>query len=448
MNVVDYIQNNALFLPIFQELEKLIDKDYEIWVKPLQFSYTEPVLTIITPNDVWKQEVEKRFQSIIADLFLKHTGKAIQIVYTIPKQPVTTVNTIPVEPVRQVNPFAARLNSEYTFDTFLESTSNRFAYRTSKAVANNLGNRQHNPLFIYSSPGLGKTHLLHAIGNQILSANPQKKVLYMTGEEFVSEYVREILNNNGENFRQKYRSLDCFLIDDIQFVVGKDKSEQEFFYTFNTLFESGKQIVLSSDRTPQQLEWDERLSSRLLSGIVTEIKRPDLETRIAILRKKSDGLNFVIGNDVLFYLAEGIKTNIRELEGALFRLRAFCSIQGIPPTIEISKEILADVLTNETNTFVNINSIKKVVGKHFSVKIEDFSSKSKIQTIAWPRQIAMYLATTMTDLSLPEIGREFNRDHSTVVHARDLVKDKISVDPFFTAEINQIISDIKAVDNK
>lgn len=448
MNVVDYIQDNAFLLPIFQELEKLMDKDYEIWIKPLRFSYTEPILTVTTPNEVWKKEVEKRFQSIITDLFLKHTGTAVKIVYTISEQPSTTTDFIPVTPVKQVNPFANRLDPEYTFNTFVESSSNRFAYRASMAVAADVGSRKNNPLFIYSSPGLGKTHLLHAIGNQILMANPQAKVLYMTGEEFVNEYIREIFNNNGENFRQKYRSLDCFLIDDIQFVVGKDKSEQAFFHTFNSLLESGKQIVLSSDRTPQQLEWDERFSSRLLSGLVTDIKRPDLETRIAILRKKSDSLNFVIGNDVLFFLAEGIKTSIRVMEGALKRLRAFCSIQAIPPTIEIAKEILSDVLTNENNTFTNINSIKKVVGKHFSVKIEDFSSKSKIQTIAWPRQIAMYLACTMTDLSLPEIGREFNRDHSTVVHARDLVKDKINTDPFFTAEINQIISDIKAVDNK
>ena len=193
---------------------------------------------------------------------------------------------------------------------------------------------------------------------------------------------------------------------------------------------------------------EERLSSRLLSGVVTEIKRPDLETRIAILRKKSEAINFTLGDDVIFLIAEGIQTSVRELEGALNRLRAWCLVNNIVPSIPVAKEILSDMLVDQEHSFVSIATIKKVVGKHFSVKMEDFNSKKKNQTIAWPRQIAMYLATTMTDLSLPEIGREFNRDHSTVVHARDLIKDKINVDPFFTAEVNQIISDIKAVDNK
>ena len=193
---------------------------------------------------------------------------------------------------------------------------------------------------------------------------------------------------------------------------------------------------------------EERLSSRLLSGVVAEIKRPDLETRIAILRKKSEAINFTLGDDVIFLIAEGIQTSVRELEGALNRLRAWCLVNGIVPTIPVAKELLSDMLVDKDNAFVSVAAIKKIVGKHFNVKIEDFSSKKKNQTIAWPRQIAMYLTNTMTDLSLPEIGREFNRDHSTVVHARDLVKEKINTDPFFTAEINQIISEIKAVDNK
>ena len=186
----------------------------------------------------------------------------------------------------------------------------------------------------------------------------------------------------------------------------------------------------------------------MLSGIIAEVKKPNLETRIAILRQKRDSINFDIGDDVLSFIAEGIQTNIRELEGSLFRLVAYCGMHGVTPTIAIAKELLADILTNDTDLSINVNSIKKIVGKHFNIKMEDFNSKRKTQSIAWPRQIAMYLTTELTDLSLPEIGREFNRDHSTVVHARDVVKDKVAADPFFAAEMNQIILDIKAVDKK
>lgn len=453
---MENLQNNSILLPIFQEVEQIIGKDtYELWFKTAQISYETPVLTITIPNPVWGKTIRERYQSIITDAFLKHLGVEIQVVY----QVVATEPSPVVTDARQVlptvmpatvpnNPFAARLSSEFTFENFIESSSNRFAYKTAESVSHKLGDKGYNPLVIFSAPGLGKTHLLHAIGNQILKENPRAKVLYVSGEEFVSEYILSLTNKSSNEFRQKYHTLDCLLMDDIQAVVGKKACEQEFFFIFNKLFGGQKQIVLSSDRTPQQLEMEERLSSRLLSGIVAEIKRPDLETRIAILRKKSDSLHFIVGDDVLFLIAEGIQTNVRELEGALTRLRAFCNMQRITPTIPVAKELLSDMLINEEHTFANVNAIKKIVGKHFNVKMEDFNSKKKIQTIAWPRQIAMFLTTTMTDLSLPEIGREFNRDHSTVVHARDLVKEKINADPFFTAEINQIISEIKAVDNK
>ncbi len=428
-----------------------------MWLRPAQFVYEGNTLTITLPNQFWGKTIRERYEHIITDAFLKHLGAEISVVYAVSTQePAPVVSSaqdvVPVHPVAapvlKKNPFPSRLNSSYTFDNFIESPSNRFAYKAAEAVVHKLGNRENNPLVIYSAPGLGKTHLLHAIGNQILKENPNAKVLYMSGEEFVSEYIEALQNKSSESFRKKYRSLDCFLMDDIQFVAGKSASEIEFFYTFNALFESRKQIVLSSDRTPQQLDLDERLSSRLLSGIIAEVKRPNLETRIAILRQKRESINFDIGDDVLSFIAEGIQTNIRELEGSLFRLVAYCSMHGVTPTIAIAKELLADILTNENDLSINVNSIKKIVGKHFNIKMEDFNAKRKTQSIAWPRQIAMFLTTELTDLSLPEIGREFNRDHSTVVHARDVVKEKVETDPFFAAEINQIILDIKAVDKK
>lgn len=445
-------------VPVFQDIENIIGKDtYDMWLRPAGFAYENTTLTVFLPNQFWGQTIHDRYENIIKDAFLKHLGIQVSIQYKIePEQASPSITSaqdvLSASPVvtaaPRVNPFSSHLNSSYTFENFIESPSNRFAYKAAQAVAHKLGARENNPLVIYSSPGLGKTHLLHAIGNQIAKDNPSAKVLYMSGEEFVSEYIEALQNKVPDSFRKKYRTLDCFLMDDIQFVSGKEACTEEFFNTFNALFESQKQIVLSSDRTPQQLEWNERLSSRLLSGITTEIKRPNLETRIAILRQKRDSINFDIGDDVLAFIAEGIHTNVRELEGSLFRLVAYCGMHSVTPSIPIAKELLSDILVSNNDLSVNVNTIKKMVGKHFNIKMEDFNSKRKTQSVAWPRQIAMFLTTDLTDLSLPEIGREFNRDHSTVVHARDVVKERIEKDPFFAAEINQIILDIKSVDKK
>ncbi len=444
---MDNLATYPELIPVFKDIETIIGKDtYDMWLRPTHFLYENTTLTLSLPNQFWAQTIRDRYERIIMDAFLKHLGVNITIIYEIQPQTPSVTPVPRPEVIIPKNPFSSRLNTSYTFDNFIESPSNRFAYKAAEAVVHKLGARENNPLVIYSSPGLGKTHLLHAIGNQILKEHPETKVLYMSGEEFVSEYIEALQNKEAESFRKKYRTLDCFLMDDIQFVSGKEACTLEFFNTFNALFESRKQIVLSSDRTPQQLEWDERLSSRLLSGIITEVKRPNLETRIAILRQKRDSINFDIGDDVLAFIAEGIQTNVRELEGSLFRLVAYCSMHSVVPTISIAKELLSDILVSTQDKSVNVNVIKKIVGKHFNIKMEDFNSKRKTQSVAWPRQIAMFLTTELTDLSLPEIGREFNRDHSTVVHARDVVKEKIETDPFFTAEINQIIAEVKAVD--
>ena len=443
---MDNFQNNTSLLPILKELEQIVGAStFELWFKETEFSFNNNQLVISIPNAPFAEAIQQRFQKTIKDLFFRHFNTDIIITYNIvpPKtQPIIPELNI-VEPVN-----ISRFNPDYTFEKFIESTSNRFAYKTAKAVVEKLGERQNNPFVIYSAPGLGKTHLLQAIGNEILKKNPSAKVVYKTGEEFVNEYIESIRLKEENSFQRKYRDLDCFLVDDIQFVVGKEKSSEVFFYTFNALYESRKQIVLSSDRSPQQLEWDERILSRLKSGIMTEIKRPEIEARIAILRQKRDDSNFIIGDDVITFIAQGIQTNVRELEGALNTLRSYCETHEIEPSVDIAKELLADRLINENTKPVNVNTIKKIVAKHYNIKIEDLSAKRKTQTIAWPRQIAMYLTTELTDLSLIEIGQEFNRDHSTVVHARDVVKDKIEETPFFSAEINALISDIKTADNK
>ncbi|MBO7238562.1 MAG: chromosomal replication initiator protein DnaA [Elusimicrobiaceae bacterium] len=454
---MDNFSSSDILSSVLQQLENKIGKDlYEMWFSATTFKLDGNLLTVTVPNEYLLKTIQSRYEDTLRELFIQQNC-AVSFSYVIEevKDPVQNVlqsiqiSPAPAAPVIKNN-FPSRLNSIYRFDNFIESPTNRFAYNMALAVANKPGERSNNPLFIYSTPGLGKTHLLHAIGNQICQNNPNAKVLYMAAEEFVAEYVEAIPTNSTDAFRRKYRSLDCLLMDDIQFVAGKsDKvSVQEFFYTFNALFESGKQIVLSSDRTPQQLDLDERLSSRLLSGPACEIKKPYLEMRIAILNQKRDAIHFDVGDDVIAFIAEGVQTNIRELEGAFFRLSSYCNIHNIVPTIAVAKELLSDILTQEEKRLaVNVNSIKKVVAKHFKINIEDFSSRRKTQSIAWPRQIAMYLCTELTDMSLPEIGRDFNRDHSTVVHARDLVKEKVTFDPFFASLITQMITEIKSVDN-
>ena len=452
-----------LWEKLLANIEKKIGKDScEMWLKPVKpLIFENDKLTIEMPDHVWYSTIKNRYEEDVLTSLKDVLGKDIELKYNVPIKeekeqkavdktktimkslPKTAPSTISITK----NALAHRLNDKHTFEGFIEGPSNRFAYRAAQAVEKKLGNRENNPLVIYSSPGLGKTHLLHAIGNEILKNNKNKKVLYMSGEEFVSEYIESLQKKTSGSFRKKYRSLDCLLVDDIQFVAGKHASEKEFFYTFNTLFESKKQIVLTSDRTPQQLSLDNRLASRLLSGIVSEIKKPDLETRIAILRQKRDQQNFVVSDDVLAFTAAGVKASIRELEGCLYRLNSYCYIQGIEPTVDIAKEVLADIITlEEEGGQINVDSIKKIVGAHFKIEMSDFISKKKTQAISWPRQVAMFLANDLTDMSLPEIGRAFNRDHSTVVHARDQIKKEIKENPFFAAEINQIINEVKVVD--
>lgn len=445
---------NEIWADFLKKLENNLGKDIcEMWIKPMKIlSFKGGILKIELPSEVWLKTIKDRYESSIIQALTEILNTTFSIEYTIPLKeevPEQEYVSLPENSVyQQKNPFINKLNSYFTFEGFIEGPSNRFAYKASEAVVKKMGERANNPFVIFSSPGLGKTHLLHAIGNQILKENPFAKVLYMSGEGFVSEYIESLQKSTQDSFRKKYRSLDCLLIDDIQFVVGKERCEEEFFYTFNSLFDNRKQIVLTSDRTPNQLGLSERLSSRLLSGIVAEIKRPDLETRIAILRQKRDSNHFDITDDVLAFIAEGVQGSIRELEGCLFRLTTYCNIHGVNATISIAKEVLADILTLEKEKYsISINQIKKVVCKYFKVSIEDLNSKKKNNSIAWPRQVSMYLATELTSLSLPEIGREFNRDHSTVIHAKEKVKEEIDNNLLFAPIINDLITKVKAVDN-
>lgn len=446
---------NEIWANLLIFLENKLSKDIcEMWIKPMKpLSFDNGIFKIELPNEVWLRKIKERYETQILQGLNQLINEPLTLEYVLP---VITKPAVPhfIEPEvfeekpKVINSFINHLNSYFTFDGFIEGPSNRFAYKAAQAVVKKMGDRTNNPFIIFSAPGLGKTHLLHAIGNQVLKENPYAKVLYMSGEGFVSEYIESLQNKKADAFRKKYRHLDCLLLDDIQFVVGKESSEQEFFYTFNSLFDNRKQIVLTSDRTPNQLGLSERLASRLLSGIVAEIKRPDLETRLAILRQKRDFNNFDISDDVLAFIASGVQASIRELEGCLFRLTTYCSIHGVQASVSIAKEVLADIINSEQEKYsVSISQIKKVVCKHFKVSVEEINSKKKSNSIAWPRQVAMYIASELTTLPVTEIGREFNRDHTTILHAKQKVKEEIENNPFFVPVINQLINDVKSVDN-
>lgn len=470
---MDKIDLKIIWPALMAEIEKEIGADVcEMWltpVKPLVFE--NGVLTLEIPDQLWFQTIRSRYENKIVTLLASMSGlNTCRIEYTIPLKTehaqspeeeaiaanaAATASSAPAHGQHDQSDrprpriFSNRLNPSYTFDKFIEGTFNIFANKAAQAVVKKLGDRTNNPLVIYSTPGLGKTHLLHAIGNEILKNSANKKVLYISGEGFVSEYIESLQKKTPNAFRKKYRDLDCFLVDDIQFVAGKDASEREFFNTFNALYDSKKQIVLTSDKTPNELGLEERLSSRLLSGIVAEIKVPDMETRVAILRAKREQENFSIPDDVLLFIAEHIKSSIREMEGCLYRLSSYCSIHEIVPTKDVAKELLSDIISPDDDfASVNISSIKRVVGKHFNVDIKDFKAKKRSHAVAWPRQIAMYLANELTGMSLNDIGLEFDRDHATVVHARDKVKQELNESPFFSAEMNQIINEIKTVDKQ
>ncbi|MFZ2303619.1 MAG: chromosomal replication initiator protein DnaA, partial [Minisyncoccia bacterium] len=334
-----------------------------------------------------------------------------------------------------------------TFETFVIGESNRLARAAAESIAKNPGT-QYNPYVIYGGVGLGKTHLMHAIGNGVRRQHPKARVLYTTSEQFVNEFIRAVQNNALDSFRARYRSLDCLLIDDIQFLIAKDRSEQEFFHTFNALFDSRKQIVVSSDRSPKEMSpLEQRLISRLEWGFVADIKPPDLETRIAILRKKAEIEQFSVPDDVILYVSSSVKTNVRSLEGSLIRLKAFQSMTGAPLSVDDAREILKDTITADDSNPVRIETIQRIVALKYSVDVKDLKGHQRTASISMPRQVAMYLSCAMTDQSSTDIGRAFGgKDHSTVLHARNKIEKKLEADPFFLELINKLQSDIKAAE--
>ncbi|MCM3635626.1 MULTISPECIES: chromosomal replication initiator protein DnaA [Paenibacillus] len=429
---------------------KLSKPSYDTWFKATKATFIdESLLEIIAPTTFAAEWLENKYTNLIKATLYEYLGRNINIKYSIgesksaeqavvfpPKQPASPVN-VEEAPSNMLNP-------KYTFDTFVIGTNNRFAHAASLAVAEAPA-KAYNPLFLYGGVGLGKTHLMHAIGHYIMEHNPNMRVLYISSEKFTNEFINAIRDSQGESFRTKYRNIDVLLIDDIQFIAGKEQTQEEFFHTFNALHEERKQIIISSDRPPKEIPTlEERLRSRFEWGLITDIQPPDLETRIAILRKKAKAENLDIPNEAMNYIANQIDTNIRELEGALIRVVAYSSLINADITSHLAAEALKDIIPSSRPRMITINDIQAKVGEFYGLKLEDFKARKRTKAVAFPRQIAMYLSRELTDFSLPKIGEAFGgRDHTTVIHAHEKITKLVQEDQELYKIITNITEKIK-----
>ncbi|WP_132996309.1 chromosomal replication initiator protein DnaA [Sporanaerobacter acetigenes] len=424
---------------------ELTEVSFNTWLKSTEpVSISEDNIVLAAPNEFTKSILEGRYLNLIKNAIKQVTNEDYNIQFIIPGEEISTNigQTSVIE--NNDNSNRGQLNPKYTFDTFVIGNSNRFAHAASLAVAEAPA-QAYNPLFIYGGVGLGKTHLMHAIGHYILNQDPQSKVVYVSSEKFTNELINSIRDDRNDEFRNRYRNVDVLLIDDIQFIAGKERTQEEFFHTFNALHEANKQIIISSDRPPKEIPTlEDRLRSRFEWGLIADIQPPDLETRIAILKKKAKVENINVGNDVMLYIATKIQSNIRELEGALIRIVAYSSLTNKEVTVELAEEALKDIISSSKPREITVDLIKETVSKEFNIKIEDFNSKKRTRSIAHPRQVAMYLCRELTDLSLPKIGDEFGgRDHTTVIHACDKISTDMEDDPNFKKKVESVISQIK-----
>ncbi|KEI02000.1 chromosomal replication initiator protein DnaA [Clostridium botulinum] len=425
---------------------ELTEVSFNTWIKSISpVSIDENTIKLQVPNDFTRGILESRYKDLIINAIKLITSKKYNIEFSITSEEVlnnATLNTTLKSNDENIvinDEMTSILNPKYTFDSFVIGNSNRFAHAASLAVAESPA-KAYNPLFIYGGVGLGKTHLMHAIGHYILQNTPSAKVVYVSSEKFTNELINSIKDDKNEEFRNKYRNVDVLLIDDIQFIAGKERTQEEFFHTFNALYEADKQIILSSDRPPKEIPTlEDRLRSRFEWGLIADIQAPDFETRIAILKKKADVENLNIPNEVMVYIATKIKSNIRELEGALIRIVAYSSLTNREVSVDLAAEALKDIISSEQNKQVTIDLIQDIVCNYYNLKIQDLKSSRRTRNIAFPRQIAMYLSRKLTDMSLPKIGEEFGgRDHTTVIHAYEKISNILKKDESLRNVINDL----------
>ncbi|MEW4372449.1 chromosomal replication initiator protein DnaA [Paenibacillus kandeliae] len=429
---------------------KLSKPSFDTWFKATKaLTFTENSIVISAPTTFAVEWLESRYTKLVSSTVFEFLGRQVDVKFVIEEavpEEALIPQQAPVQPaaVQTEEPLANMLNPKYTFDTFVIGAGNRFAHAASLAVAEAPA-KAYNPLFLYGGVGLGKTHLMHAIGHYILQHNPNSKVVYISSEKFTNEFINSIRDNRGESFRNKYRNIDILLIDDIQFLAGKESTQEEFFHTFNALHEESKQIIISSDRPPKEIPTlEERLRSRFEWGLITDIQPPDLETRIAILRKKAKAENLDIPNEAMMYIANQIDTNIRELEGALIRVVAYSSLTNQDVTSHLAAEALKDIIPSSRPKIITIQDIQQRVGEYYNLKLEDFKARKRTKAVAFPRQIAMYLSRELTDYSLPKIGEAFGgRDHTTVIHAHEKITQSLKSDQELFKVVNNLMDKIK-----
>jgi len=427
---------------------------YNLWFAPLRATGLEGDCVVLeVANDFCEVWLKDNYQGLLQDVLSIAAAKQLRAKFVVANGAVASVIPAPakkIEPAAKPKPAAAATNSDRppaagewnfnpknTFETFVVGNNNNFAYAAAKAVAEAPG-KSYNPLFLYGGVGLGKTHLLHAIGQHVASTKKSARVGYVSSEKFTNEYIDAIQNNSLVKFRKKYRQTDVLLIDDIQFLSGKERIQEEFFHTFNALHEAHKQIVLTCDRPASEIQGlEHRLVSRFEWGLVTDLQPPDVEMRQAILNKKAASMGVSLPEEIMSFLAHRIRTNIRRLEGALIRVASYASLTGKKLNVEVVEGLLREILHEEGRYSVNIELIQKKVAEHYDIRLADMTSKRRPENIAFPRQVAMFLSRQMTESSLSSIGDAFGgRDHGTVLHACRLVKDRMEVD----ANVRQVVS--------
>ncbi len=431
-----------------EQLRSKLSKDtFNMWFAPLRACAVDGNHVMLeAPNEFSEVWLKDNYTSLLQDAFAIAAGRQLQVKFKIAPggAPIaSTAATVPVK-IKSAEPAQERasatgeihFNPKNTFDTFVVGNNNNFAYAAALAVAQAPG-KSYNPLFLYGGVGLGKTHLLHAIGQHAVSNKKGARVAYVSSEKFTNEYIDGIQNNQLAKFRKKYRQTDVLLIDDIQFLAGKERIQEEFFHTFNALHEGHKQIVLTCDRPASEIQGlEHRLVSRFEWGLVTDLQPPDVEMRLAILQKKAQLMGVTLPEEILNFLANRIRTNVRRLEGALIRVASYASLTGKKLNIEVVEGLLREILHEEGRFSISIEVIQKKVAEHFDIRLADMTSKRRPENIAFPRQIAMYLSRQMTESSLNTIGEAYGgRDHGTVLHACRLVKDRMEVD----ANVRQVV---------
>lgn len=435
---------------IWEEALKMIEEEtspvsFATWIQPIvPCGIIGNKIILQVKESFLKEIIEKRHLPLIRTAIKMVTKNEYDIMITTEEeQNAGNLHNLAAEKPAE-NELARNLNPKYVFDSFVVGNSNRMAHAASLAVAESPA-QAYNPLFLYGNSGLGKTHLMHSIGHFILDRNPQAKVLYVTSETFTNELINSIQNNKNEEFRNKYRNIDVLMIDDIQFISKKEGTQEEFFHTFNALYESNKQIIISSDRPPKEIKTlEDRLRSRFEWGLIADVQPPDYETRIAILKKKAERDNLTVPDDVMAYIAKNIASNIRELEGALTRIVAFATLTNQNISIALAENSLKDIFSENSATPLTPELIQQVVAEYYNIRVEDIQGSKKPKNIAFPRQVSMYLCRKLLDISLPKIGESFGgRDHTTVIYAISKIEKQLESDEGLQKTVHALEKEIK-----